>query len=78
MESVIFVFFFRIHLYTFSACKESSVRKPGISVFSYRTSEICSFLPRRANKGFFSFLKEFKLHENCVINPAHQKVLGAG
>jgi len=24
------------------------------------------------------FFEEFKLHNNCVINPAYQKVFGAG
>ena len=27
--------------------------------------------------GQVKFFEEFKLHKNCVINPAHQKVFGA-
>ena len=28
--------------------------------------------------GQVKFFEEFKLCKNCVINPAHQKVFGAG
>ena len=28
--------------------------------------------------GKAKLFEEFKLHKNCVINPAHQKVVGAG
>ena len=27
-------------------------------------------------KGQVKFFQEFKLHKNCVINPAHQNVFG--
>ena len=37
-----------------AACKESTVRYPGASGFSYQASEFCSYLARSASEVFWS------------------------
>ena len=46
---------------------------PGLVDFTIRLVNSVLNLPN----GKVKFCEEFKLHKNCVINPAHQKVVGA-
>ena len=61
-------------LHTQFSTQRKYSNSPALADFASRLVNFVLNLP----KGQVKVFEEFKLHKNCVINLAHQNVLGAG